>query len=60
MFHMKEVSQAKEDQIRYTRNGDFTDSVVESFFARKLDESYILKRLSETRYPVLVEPYFGD
>lgn len=60
MFHMKEIAQAKEDEIRYTRNCDFTDSVVESFFARKLDGSYVSRRLSETRYPALVEPYFGD
>ncbi len=60
MFHMKEIAQTKEDEIRYTRNGDFTDSVVESFFARNLDGSYISRRLSETGYPALVEPYFGD
>lgn len=57
--NMKEIVRSRDDEIRYTKNADFTDSVVESFLARGLDTSHLSKRLSEARYPDLVEPYFG-
>ena len=60
IFRMNEVSQSRNEEIRYTKNGDFTDSVVESFLARELDKSYLSKRLSEAGYPVLVEPFLGN
>lgn len=59
IFQMHEVSQSRCEEIRYTKNADFTDSVVESFLARELDEFYLAKRLSDTSYPDLVKPYFG-
>ena len=58
IFHLDKVSQSKGDQVRFTRNSDFTDSVAESFLARGLGASYLSKRLAETSYPELVAPYF--
>ena len=55
----EEVFRSKSEEIRYTINADFTDTVVESFLARELDASYLSKRLSETSHPDLVDPYFG-
>ena len=59
IFRLDEISQSKNDQVRYTRNSDFTDSVAESFLARGLEASHLSKRLAETSYPDLVAPYFG-
>ena len=59
IFDLGEVCRAKSDQIRYTRNVDFTDSIVKSFLERKTSSSHLSKRLSETCYPDLVAPYFG-
>ena len=59
IFHMDEISLSKSDQIRYTRNAEFTDSIVESFLARGWDKSHLSKRLLEASYPDLVAPYFG-
>jgi len=59
IFALDKTSQIKGDQVRYTRNSDFTDSVAESFLARELGAPYLSKRLVQIKYPNLVAPYFN-
>lgn len=59
LFEMPEVTQTREDEVRYTRNADFTDAVVEEFFAKNLDAAAIRERLERVDYPALLNPYFG-
>ena len=50
---MNRVKQDKNKEIRYTRNSDFTDEVVDEFFNR----DYVIKDTIK-EYPKLLKPFF--
>ena len=47
------VKQNKSDEVRYTRNSDFTDKIASEFLKRNFEISEL-----ELIYPKLLEPYF--
>lgn len=50
--------QDKTQQIRYTRNSDFTDSVAEEFLSRNLKNSDIAHSINEAIKPTLLLPFY--
>jgi methionyl-tRNA formyltransferase len=55
LFEIAPVAQDKTQELRYTRNADFTDAIAAEFLARNM--SIQGRSLS---YPDLLAPYFGD
>ena len=54
IFSMKSVKQDKTQEIRYTKNSQFTDAVASEFLNREIDLSSY-----QINYPVLLCPKFG-
>jgi len=54
LFKIEPISQNKRQEIRYTRNTDFTDEVAREFLARS-----VLIDTSNLDYPELRNPFFG-
>ena len=54
IFSMESVTQDKSQQIRYTKNNEFTDAVAQDFMSRAI-------KMEDTNfvYPNLLNPYFG-
>jgi methionyl-tRNA formyltransferase len=59
IFSLPSVPQSKNEEIRYTRNSDFTDNVAEEFLSRKMTAAFLKDRLAENPYPQLLNPFFG-
>jgi hypothetical protein len=58
LFQTEPLVQNLVDQIRYSRNSEFTDDVVASYFARNISNRNIQERLSSAVKPILRNPYF--
>ena len=54
IFSMSSVKQNKDNQIRYTKNKDFTDEIAQEFLDRNLKLS-----ADSFSYPELLNPVFG-
>ena len=53
IHQMERIVQDREQEVRYTRNADFTDEVAREFLDRRLDLSG-----TEMKYPELLNPLF--
>ena len=51
-------NQDKTQEIRYTRNSDFTDSIAEEFLSRELKNSDLAKLLAQAAKPKLFSPFY--
>jgi folate-dependent phosphoribosylglycinamide formyltransferase PurN len=51
-------SQDKTQEVRYTRNSDFTDSIAEEFLNRDSKNSDLAKLLTEATKPDLLSPFY--
>jgi len=58
IFKMKSENQNKADELRYTRNADFTDEVAEEFLARNWDARELSRLLAAAERPKLLRPHF--
>ncbi len=54
IFSMDRVAQDKSQELRYTRNSDFTDQVANDFLSRQ----YSVNKKALTNYPELLRPLF--
>lgn len=52
------VMQDKSQEMRYTRNADFTDDVAGEFLSRDRLSNDLGQRLGKAKYPALLEPYW--
>ena len=59
IFSIPSIPQSKEEEIRYTRNSDFTDTVASDFLSMGLDNDSLKKSLAQHSYPKLISPFFG-
>ena len=59
IFSIPSIPQSKEEEIRYTRNSDFTDTVASDFLSMGLDNDLLKKSLAQPSYPKLISPFFG-
>jgi folate-dependent phosphoribosylglycinamide formyltransferase PurN len=51
--------QDKKNEIRYTKNSDFTDEVVAKFLSRNLNNSMIKEQLKKPTEPTLFDPFYA-
>lgn len=58
IFEFIPHNQDKTQEIRYTRNSDFTDSVAEEFLNRSLKNSDIANLINEATKPSLLLPFY--
>ena len=58
IFEFIPQNQDKTQEIRYTRNSDFTDSVAEEFLNRNLKNSDIANLINEATKPSLLLPFY--
>ena len=59
IFELIPDRQKKLQEIRYTKNNDFTDDVAKSFLLKSGEMGFGTKEFKITEYPPLVEPYFS-
>lgn len=56
LFEMEPVTQDRANEVRYTRNADFTDEVAAAFLARGLDGQGLGRMLEHAEAPELLRP----
>jgi folate-dependent phosphoribosylglycinamide formyltransferase PurN len=59
IFSMPSTVQSSDQELRYTRNSDFTDEIAAEFLARKFDTQQSKQSFEKPNYPKLLNPYFG-
>ena len=58
VFEISPTKQCKNDELRYTKNADFTDVVATEFLERELTPELLSKQLNDQKRPELLDPYF--
>ncbi|MGE5503019.1 MAG: formyltransferase family protein [Actinomycetota bacterium] len=58
IFSFEPVIQDKSQEIRYTRNADFTDAVAAEYLARNLDAAWVGQRMAERVPRQLLRPRY--
>lgn len=59
IHNFQPVPQDKTQQVRYTRNADFTDEIAAEFLARKLGAEMLRRTLQAAQPPQLLHPFYG-
>ena len=59
IFSITPVNQIKHEEVRYTKNIDFTDKVASDFLNMNLDNKSLKHQLGLCQYPELMNPFFA-